>query len=319
MNSGAGATPRRGAKPGAERSVDRVRGKGKMTYLDEDISWAKLERYKIDQLAMMCMERGITFSKQPRTKKPFIDEMNQYYVRSKEGDGEDIGSSEDEDEEEEEIGDSRANQIIVEEGHEDDAEDEETMSRGQEGLNITRSNENSEKTMRFEQSPKIKIPEHKGDMSTIQLTQWMHMVEIAFQGREMSEDQKIQHVVTSLRETASEWWYHLPNKPKTLKGLLERMKDDMGSDAGDIQLKTAFNQLQQNKNQNILMWGLTVQSFARKAGINPTSDPAVSRFIIGLRDPAVKRKVGKHYDKTWDGCYEYAKTATKTQGRPGGE
>jgi len=31
------------------------------------------------------------------------------------------------------------------------------------------------------------------------------------------------------------------------------MKDDMGSDASDIQLKMAFNQLQQNKNQNILM------------------------------------------------------------------
>jgi len=110
--------------------------------------------------------------------------MNQYYIRSKEGDGEDIGSSGDKDEEEEEIGDSHANQIIVEEGHEEDTKDEETMLRGQEGLNITRSNENSEKTMRFEQSPKIKIPKHKGDMSTIQLTQWMHMVEIAFQGRD---------------------------------------------------------------------------------------------------------------------------------------
>jgi len=43
MNSRAEATLRRGAKPGAERGVDRVHGKGKMTYLDEDISWAKLE------------------------------------------------------------------------------------------------------------------------------------------------------------------------------------------------------------------------------------------------------------------------------------
>jgi len=61
-----------------------------------------------------------------------------------------------------------------------------------------RSNESGKKTTRSEQSPKVKIPEHNGNMSAVQLTQWMHMVEIAFQGREMSEDKKIQHVVTRL-------------------------------------------------------------------------------------------------------------------------
>jgi len=54
------------------------------------------------------------------------------------------------------------------------------------------------------------------------------------------------------------------------------MKDDMGSDASDIQLKMAFNQLQQNKNQNILMWGLTVQSFAQKQAL---TQPATQLFL----------------------------------------